>query len=116
MRTLNDYFIDGGGRSGIQGAVTSNAVTIPDAGLLVGVAVHISLSSTTATNTFIVNKNGTSGHGVIVTLEGAHASNTGSIALPSGPLNVSPGDRLSLTSGAETTGTPTAGFNYIIRR
>ena len=115
MRTLNDYFIDGGIRSGIHNTATCPTVTCPEAGLLVGLAVNISAAATTATNTFVVWKNSVN-TGERFTLVGAHAVDTGSVALPSGPVNVVVGDRLQLISGGETGNAPTAHLNWIIRR
>ena len=120
MRTLNDYFIDGGTRTAIEtGLKASPAVTIPDDGTLVAVAIHISVAATTVTHTFDVIKGSggtTADTGVDITIVGALAVNTGQVCYLNGTVNVKAGDRLYLSSNDETADTCSANFNWIIRR
>ncbi len=116
MRTLNDYFIDGGNRSGIHTvSVVSPYVTVPDDGTIKAVAVSISNSATTVAHSFDIIKNGTD-TGVDLKLTAAIAVNTGLLAYPDGTVNVVAGDSLLLNSNGETGNTPTAHLNWIIRR
>jgi hypothetical protein len=116
MRTLNDYFIDGGSRTNINtGGVASVFVTVPDDGKLAGVSVAITSSPTTVAHSFNVWVNNVD-TGVLVHLTEAMGANTGVVALPDGTVNVKAGDTLRLTSNNETANTPTANFNWIIRR
>ena len=117
MRTLNDYFIDGGSLSDIGTADrASPIVTVPDDGRLNAVAVGIRTAATTAVvTTFDVFKNSVD-TGVDLSIPASMAVNTGAVGTLDGNVDVVAGDMLHLVTNGETGNAPTGYFNWVIRR
>jgi hypothetical protein len=115
MRPLIDYFIEGARQSdiGTDGNATPH-VCVPDAGRLIGVAINVFGAEIDTATTFDVTNNGVD-TGVDALLP-ITPDNTGLVMDLDGEVDVAAGDVLVLTSNGETTTTPGAVFNFIIRR
>jgi len=115
MRPLIDYFIEGSRQSdiGVDGNATDR-VCVPEAGRLIGVAITVFTAAVDVATTFdVVKNNADTGVDALLPITG---ENYGLVMDLDGEVDVAAGDVLYLQSNGETTTTPGAVFNFIIRR
>ena len=117
MRTLNDYFLLGGGMSAIQTPANASDTepVVPDAGKLQAVFMHITALNNDSAVTFNIFKNGTDTT-IDATLPINTPANTGVELALGGNVYLAPGDKLGITSNGETNVATLADLIYVIRR
>ncbi len=115
MRTLNDYFFEGGNMTAIQTAGNLSPIrVVPEAGVLAGVVINVNtVIGTITTFDVIVN---TVESAVDVAMQTLIADETGEVMLPDGVLDLAEGDAIRIQSNGEQAAATTADICYIIRR
>ena len=121
MRSLNEYFVFPYQTvPNIQDANSGAVSCIPERGILHAIAVNVvGVGGVTAPTSFAIFLNGDGDTGVEVVVpiqDNAAGLGVPIVVYPNAVLNVAGGDRIFLTSGAQTGGSLTASFCYIIRR
>lgn len=117
MRTLNDYFLDGGSMSAIQTAnnATSKVAVVPDKGELVAVVMNVHTLVDSAIVTFDVLINATDS-AVDVSLPAATPDESGVVMNLPTRVDVVEGDAISIRSNGEQNTACLADVGYIVRR
>ncbi len=115
MRPLNDYFIDGESITDIGTAGNfPQAVCVPEAGELVGIAAGVHGAATTVQTTFDIALSGVDL--LVDALLPIMAVNTGTVMTLDGTVNVEVGDTINIVTNGETGNAPNLQIAWIIRR
>jgi hypothetical protein len=120
MRTLNDYFIDGGTLVMSTPNAVSPRVCVPEAGQLIGVMVHLDASPSAADAADILKNDADTASDAATAADidvlASHAADDGAEYAPDLDVHVEAGDSLQLRAEGAMAATVNGWITWIIRR